>query len=401
MRNEVAKLAWRARRLRAMGAGEIAARITDSLRKGAWRGRRDWVAPAPILDATIAAARLGFEPPRLQPDQRADVIAEAERILHGQYTVLNVACDEPEPRWHFDPQFGVEAPLRFGPTFDYRDPRRVGNYRNVWEKSRLQQVLVMAHAYELTGADRFADGAELYLLTWAEQNPFPQGINWASGLEAGLRLISLVWIERFLRGAGVHAELFGDDGRLWPTIYWHQWLIAHSPSVGSSANNHLIGEMTGLLVACLAWPWFAESPSWADMARTTLEREAARQVFPSGLDREQAFHYQLFTLELLLVAALEARACCRPLGDRCDGVVHRMLAATLALRDRDGGVPQYGDGDDGRALALAPIGQSYARMGAFARFVLGGRDGRERAGRVGRLRGRRCLSARLRAWDGG
>ena len=37
-----------------------------------------------------------------------------------------------------------------------------------------------------------------------------------------------------------------------------------------------------------------------------------------------------------------------------------MLAATLALRDRDGGVPRYGDCDDGRALQLASIGQSYA-----------------------------------------
>src|SRR5690606_13732968 len=142
-----------------------------------------------------------------------------------------------------------------------------------------------------TDDEKYAREVQRQLLTWVSANPFPLGINWCSSLELGIRLIAWVWIERLLRGSPVHDTLFGKDGSMWPTIYWHQWMVAHHYSHGSSANNHLIGEMAGLFIASSVWPIFPQSRKWASLARKILEREAQAQTFESGFNREQAFSY--------------------------------------------------------------------------------------------------------------
>lgn len=89
-------------------------------------------------------------------------------------------------------------------------------------------------------------------------------------------------------------------------------MIAKLHSVGSSANNHLIGEMAGLFTSAVEWPWFNESPAWMLLAQRSLEAESARQFYASGVNREQAFGYHLFAMELLLLAALEGERAGRP-----------------------------------------------------------------------------------------
>ena len=36
------------------------------------------------------------------------------------------------------------------------------------------------------------------LRSWWQENPFLSGVHWTSGIELGIRLISLVWIRRLL-----------------------------------------------------------------------------------------------------------------------------------------------------------------------------------------------------------
>ena len=63
-------------------------------------------------------------------------------------------------------------------------------------------------------------------------------------------------------------------------IWWHQHYLASFRSRGSSANNHVIAEAAGLLVAALAFDWFAESSRWAEEAARVLEDELKSNTFP-------------------------------------------------------------------------------------------------------------------------
>ena len=56
-------------------------------------------------------------------------------------------------------------------------------------------------------ANRVAD----HLRSWWQQNPFLSGVHWTSGIELGVRLISLAWIRRLLDDWPGIADLFERD----------------------------------------------------------------------------------------------------------------------------------------------------------------------------------------------
>lgn len=294
----------------------------------------------------------------LTGNERRDLLAEAEGYLRGEYRLLNVPFSEAHLDWHRDPVSGRSAPTTFGPDINYRDPSIVGNVKNIWEKNRHHHLTVLAAAYGISGDNRFAAEVDRQLRDWVQENPFPRGVNWNSSLELGVRLIAWVWIDRLLRDSEVHAGLFGEKGVLWPAIYWHQWMIDQHHSGGSSANNHLIGEMAGLYTAALVWPVFAESRQWKKAAQAILEREIFLQTFQCGLNREQAFAYHIFALEFFLLSGLEADRYGQPFSAEYRQQVVQMLEVIPGLTDVGGNLPRYGDGDEGMALQVRPTSSS-------------------------------------------
>ena len=356
------KLGWYFNRLRAMSPEEIVARGNLAIKKKNWQRRTHWEAPKPNLNLSLNLNESDvWKLPTLTPEdtsERQAILSEADHYLQGKYTLLNLSFAEPEIDWHLDPQTGTSAPLEFGPDLNYRDPALAGNVKNIWEKNRHHHLTILALAYGFTKNEDYALEVEKQLHSWVEQNPFPLGVNWTSSLEFGVRLISWLWCDRLLRGSPVHTRLFGSQGLLWSSIYWHQWLIAQHSSHGSSANNHLIGEMAGLFIASSLWSVFPESSRWQSQARKILEREISRQTFPSGINREQAFSYQIFSLEFFLLAGLEAERLATPFSPIYKDWVRRMLEVIPPLIDVGGNLPQYGDGDEGMALQLRPINSS-------------------------------------------
>ncbi len=79
-------------------------------------------------------------------------------------------------------------------------------------------------------------------------------------------------------------------------------MIAGNLSRFSSANNHLIGEAAGVYVAASTWPLWPQMAEWGERCRLVLEEECHKQNAPDGGNREQAFAYQTFVLDFLLIA---------------------------------------------------------------------------------------------------
>ena len=89
------------------------------------------------------------------------------------------------------------------------------------------------------GKRRYAKATDEQLISWWKQNPFLSGINWTSGIEVGIRLISFVWIRRLLDGWYGAPALFEENDLAVSQIRWHQEYLSRFRSRGSSANNHV------------------------------------------------------------------------------------------------------------------------------------------------------------------
>jgi hypothetical protein len=361
---------WLVRRLVAMGPWEMLVRLRRVLRDGTARmarGRRVVIGaePWPLVDTPARTDAA----PALTDGERAALVAAADRLVAGEDVVMGWSWRRVgrPPAWRRDPLTGLTLPGGFGPALDYRDAARFGEVRRVWELSRHHRWVVLAWAWESTGHDAYARTIASELQDWCRSSPYPEGPGWASALEVAVRIVSWSSVVRAAGGAlppeAHRAFAHGAELSL-------RFLLAHR-SIGSSANNHAVGEAVGMVVGADGWPTL---PS-ASRARATgwrvLARETSRQIGEDGWPLEQSVAYGLFVLDLLLEVlrspSAAARRESRVVRDRA-----RALAECLAFLEAIGEPPGIGDGDDGQALpAPDPLARWDAVLGAALPTLLG------------------------------
>jgi hypothetical protein len=362
------RLRWYVRRATRMSSSELAWRARDQALRAAWRIRQVRGDQMPghaqrpaALPGVLARGRrerrfTAVLPPatagQVPLAARVSLLAAADQLMRGEWEVFGVTrTDLAAPDWFLDPVTGRRAPAsRYAFLIDHRSQDVTGNVKQVWEISRLQHLTLLATAWFIAGDDAYAVRVAEQLRSWWRENRFLSGVNWTSGIEVGVRLIALAWIRRLLDGWPGVADLFESDELAVRQIRWHQQYLAAFRSRGSSANNHVIAEAAGQLVASCAFDWFPGSGRWRRESARVLERELIRNTFPCGLGRELASDYHAFVAELGLLAAAEAAVAGRPLSDAAWRRLCAMIDSGAALLDERHRPPRQGDGDQGRAL---------------------------------------------------
>lgn len=356
MQINVEKLRWKARRLKLMTAAEIGWRIGQSARtklEAAGFGLCKPLAP----EGQTGAAWLA-ELPR-QFDSRR-YTQSADRILAGRFDVFALESVELgfPPNWHRDPKTGTEVPAVFGKSIDYRDETAVGDVKYLWEVNRHLELVTLAQAWHLTGTQRYALACRTLIESWLDQCPYPLGPNWTSSLEHAYRLInwSVAW---HLLGGNSSILFDGDQGarfkaRWLQSVRQHCYFIEGWFSRYSSANNHLLGEYSGLFIGALTWPLWPESPGWLALARRGVLEEALLQTSEDGVNREQAIYYQHEVMDMMLLCGLFARANGQDFAPDFWHRLEQMMDFLAALMDRSGNLPAFGDSDDALLVRWMP-----------------------------------------------
>jgi Heparinase II/III-like protein/Heparinase II/III N-terminus len=350
------RLQWTLSRLKAMSPSEMGFRVGRKIQGTVERAGIGLARPAAPAGQCgrpwLSRLPRGFDVERYR---RA-----GNRILEGAFDVFalrGVPLGFP-PRWNVDPRTGIEAPLLFGKELDYRDPALVGDVKYLWEPNRHLELVTLAQAWHLTRDERFALGCRTLLDSWFSQCPYPRGVNWCVSLEHAVRLVnwSFAW---FLLGGEESVVFEGPEGqsfraRWLESVYQHCHFIPRHWSRHSSANNHLLGEATGLFVGALTWPLWRESAKWGRQARRELEREALAQTFADGVNKEQAIWYHHAVADMMLVAGLVARANGRDFGKEYWRRLEVMLEFIASVMDAGGNVPMIGDADEGVLVRFVP-----------------------------------------------
>ncbi|NNF49166.1 MAG: alginate lyase family protein [Woeseiaceae bacterium] len=358
-------LQWYMHRLRSMGPREIAWRLRSAVAaqldlvriplgvvpavKVSGPLSRDEFLPGFSCSDTVPVA--GDAPDRPAAwDER--LVTAAERTLDDRLSYFDLEDQflGAPIEWQRDWSSGKAAELRLSHLTDYRDFADAGDCKLVWEPNRHHQLVVLARAWRITGKRRYARKVVDLALDWIEQNPFGYGMNWKSGLELGVRLINWVWAIDLIRDAEVCSN--DEWSKLLRCVYLLIWDTRRRYSQGSSANNHLVGEVAGVYVACRYFRDFPRADAWSAEAADILERELFLQSFADGCTREHAFGYQFFVLQfysLCLVAGSRSGA---PLSPEFGARLHAMYRFMADVCRDTGSQPEFGDADDGYVLDL-------------------------------------------------
>ncbi|NUL82944.1 MAG: alginate lyase family protein [Armatimonadetes bacterium] len=349
-------LRWKMRRLLAMSPSEIAVRAA--------RAARDRLSPLPKESPHETAERLLRRPAieivreqaqrlpndfsALSSESLARLVQEADALLEGRWRFFgyDVQFDNP-PNWRKNYASGQEWPDQSAKTLDYRRIDLAGGVKYVWEPSRGGPLVRLAQAYAVTGDEKYAQTCATWFENWIQTNPRGHGIHWTSALEHGIRafawLYAWAWISR--------SNVAIDHESIAGALLQHGEFIDRHLSVGSSANNHVLGEAAALAFLAERLP-SQMSEAWRARGMSILQSEIARQFYEDGVNAEQAFGYLPFVWEF----CLHARAW------EGDQTVRDRLVKNLAfarnVMDESGYVPQLGDEDDGSIVPCWPIGSN-------------------------------------------
>jgi heparinase II/III-like protein len=318
---------WYRARLRAMPKAEIGHRLLQLVR----RERRRWAARAtaretvpPAWNAAIGAGR-------------------TIRFFDLELPAAG-AID-----WSRDYRSGVSAPLLFYADLDYRDVAQVGDSKYTWELSRHQFLVPWALEYPRSGEEDIAAAVTGVILHWIAANPRYLGINWTSSLEMALRILS--WgIVLDLCGRSAHATR--ARAVILRSVAEQAAFIRGTLSLFSSANNHLVGELVGLLATAAYFPEVREAEAYGALARKRILQEALKQVLADGVNREQAIYYHHYTLEYLLTALGLLERLQWPPPAELIATARRMIRFVDAMTDDRGTAFAVGDADDGTVTGL-------------------------------------------------
>jgi hypothetical protein len=337
-----------------MSAAEIVHRLVETAAKQtARRHNRGWDAVEPSgLLTTIPGLRSRIL--ASSPDLSALITGEADNIRAGSFCLLGARWPKPplippDPGfWRIDPEDGEPFPQRDAYTFDisFRHGINTREIKRVWELNRLQFLAPLAADAVLKNHNGSVLLAGM-MRSWMAGNPPFRGPSWIFGIELALRIISVA----------VALSIIGVDCLDSVTrraalrfFFAHVDWIRRFPSLYSSANNHRIAELAGLIVGSTMAPGFPDAAVLRETSWRALLAEIDQQIHPDGVGAEQSPGYSAFSIELFLLAAT---AIGRE-GSLPATTVDRLSAwaeYSLWLMDADAKVPAIGDFDDCRVIA--------------------------------------------------
>ena len=278
------------------------------------------------------------------------VLGEVRRLA-PQPRVRPVSRDELE-RW-----FGPAAPVLHhtgfgreatGPPFGTIEPLPVSSgavtldARVSWEGERDQDLfaLVTAGLLDHRLVDRGPAIVERAQRVMTAAPP--------NAMEAALRSITWLQVLRFAVPAKAADGVMLERLARW--LLRMGFLIERRLHEVPLGGNHLLSHAVGLLHLGRLLPGRPETTHWAERGRRIVEREALQQFHSDGGGYEGSTAYHLFSLELLLSAALLLHGQGETLSMPARERIRAAARFAAAIARPDGSIPLLGDDDSGRVL---------------------------------------------------
>jgi hypothetical protein len=308
-----------------------------------------WTSRLPFLDEI----QPGWLQERVPVELRDALVAAALRAAQGRILAFSrwEADFGSPPRWHQDPISGARWPGRVHWTRAMRANK--GDIKLVWEIARFPHAFTMARAARFAPehgpslASGLADQVDVFL----RDNPYAQGVHWASGQEIAFRLLAWVFAAR---------TLLADRPATLDAIAHHVWYaahhIAHHIDYARVAihNNHILSEALGLLVAGVLFPSTPAGRRWSRFGRELLDEQIPRQFYPDGGYIQQSHTYHRIALHDLVTASLIVRNQDGAVPSPWLEALDRSVLFLHALQNpSDGRLPNYGPNDGGLPLVLS------------------------------------------------
>jgi len=227
-----------------------------------------------------------------------------ENIIYEFYKIkLNL---DGKINWRFDYKNKILSPIKLFTKINKNEFKSVGELKIALEPSRL--TFLPSYTYYFLQLDQKSQNEKYspiqHIKDWANDNPFLMSFNWSDGIEVGIRSINLTLTILLIRD--IDERLFNEHQDYFlDLIKKHDYFLKKHLSLYSSANNHLIAELAGIITLNCAFK--INSDKTVEKYTNLLIKVTSQQFFLDGFSREQSTHYfkDVLSLYSIVISMIE------------------------------------------------------------------------------------------------
>lgn len=279
-----------------------------------------------------------------------EFIENTKNILNNRINIFGIDLNlNYENKFITDPLSRIKWDKNIYFKCNYKKEKLPGDVKLIWEINKQQYLLDLGLAYKITKDKIYAEKILNEINEWIEENEEYIGINWTSGLEISLRGISWIYalslIEDYIKINNISIN------EILHYIRVKAEFIYNRLSLYSSANNHLIGELTFILHSAF-FINCKEKNKWIKKSIELLNEQINNQFFIDGINKEQSVNYQIHTMELYFLSEYILNKNGLRLKRNAVNILKKACFYLDKISEKDGTVFNIGDEDGGHILKL-------------------------------------------------
>ncbi|WCO01639.1 alginate lyase family protein [Psychroserpens ponticola] len=198
--------------------------------------------------------------------------------------------------WRKDYHNNIVSPIDYYGKIKRQDFNKNGDIKFVAELSRFEFLPFLAFEIAVDDHSKNSNALEKILTDWSLQNPFLNSIHWTSGIEIGIRTVNLIYTHFILNHFDKLTQTIDEEIR--QQLAYNYKYLKHHLSLFSSANNHLMAELMGLvIISSYCNIEEKESRRWIKMFYEQIEK----QVNNDGVHMELCPRYHAEVTDQVLI----------------------------------------------------------------------------------------------------
>ncbi len=271
----------------------------------------------------------------------------ADEIIEGKFRIFEkISIFKEKINWHYGFADNYNWDLIKTEKINKHPKNKNVDIKYVWELNRHLFMPYLGFAYFYTGDIKYALRFKNIINDWIQINPPLYGINWRSGLEISIRLIS--WISSLLFFSS-SKEINNNEffKKIFKSMFLHAYFLRYFYS--KKSFNHTIGEIFGIYLFSKVFNKIKLFKRWEKKFFRLFSYQIHRQFKPDGTHIELSVNYHRFVLEFI---ALFLIFNFKKINGNTREFIEKMFYYLLMIIKPNGTFPLIGDSDDGTVLLL-------------------------------------------------
>jgi len=283
------------------------------------------------------------------PLECKNYIDHAEDLLNNNYKVFEKTHNfKKKIDWHYsffnDYFWDIKPSEKISIRPKYKS--EFIDVKYVWEYNRHQFLHYLGIAYYITEYEKYARKFKELLIDWIDKNPPLIGVNWISGLEISIRLITWIFSLWFFRKSKIinNNRFFK---KIFKSMFQHAYYLRYFYTRYSF--NHTVGDLFGVYFFSKTFDTLKPLKKWEKKLFNKFKKQIFLQTRSDGIDIEQSINYHKFVLEFFILFFIMNKS---SLEDYAINRIQKMFDFLLFIIKPNKKFPIIGDSDDGHVLPL-------------------------------------------------